>query len=63
MRNKTNLKKGRDYKPILVKRETYEIASAMSKRLGVSILEFVRWAVEKAAREIENTEKNAGGDQ
>jgi len=54
------LKKGRDYKPILVKRETYEIASAMSKRLGVSILEFVRWAVEKAAREIENTEKNAG---
>jgi len=44
----------RDYKPILVKRETYEIAVVMSKKLGVSILEFVRWAVEKAAKEIES---------
>ncbi|CUT03450.1 hypothetical protein [Candidatus Chrysopegis kryptomonas] len=54
MRKRTNLKKVRDYKPILVKRETYEIAVVMSKKLGVSILEFVRWAVEKAAKEIES---------
>lgn len=62
MRDKLNLKKKRDYKPVLVKRETYEIASTMSKKLGVSILEFVRWAVEKAAKEIEDGEKNAGGE-